>query len=95
MAETPLERLGAAIEAFFAEGESMPDGAFITGWVVAASHARVQSDNPDALPMVDGAQYALGPETSAVQAAGLARFLDVVVERATWTMLNGSPDDDE
>lgn len=85
--QTPLERLADAVREFFDTDPSMPEGTFVTGWAVIVSTARIQSENPDALPMVDGARYALGPETSAVQAAGLAAFLNVVVERATWQML--------
>ena len=88
MADTPLERLGAAISAFMEETESFPPGAVMSGWVVVATHSRLQFDDPDALPLVSGVQYAIGPETSTVEAAGMARFLDVVVERATWQMLS-------
>lgn len=82
---TPLERLADAVHEFF---EADQDGTFVTSWAVVVSTARIQTENADALPMVDGAQYALGPETSAVQAAGLATFLNVVIERATWQMLS-------
>ncbi len=95
MNETPLERLGAAISAFFEETGSFPPSAVMSGWVVVATHSRVQTEDPNALPLVSGAQYAIGPETSTVEAAGMARFLDVVVERATWGMLNGSSDEDD
>lgn len=77
---TPLDKLADAIHEFF-KTTDMPEGSFITGWALVASTARIQPDDHDALPLVDGARYAIGPETSVVQAAGLARFLDVVCER--------------
>lgn len=86
--QTPLEKLADAVREFFDSDPDMAEGTFVTGWAVVVSTARIQSENPDALPLVDGARYALGPETSAVQAAGLAAFLNVVVERATWRMLS-------
>jgi hypothetical protein len=96
MAEpTPLEELGAAINKFFRDTEGIEPHAFLTGWVIAASTARVQADDDTALPMVTGAQYALGPETSLTNAAGLTRFLDVVLERATWNMLREADETDD
>lgn len=92
MSDTPLERLGAAIAAFMEETESFPPSAMMTGFVVVATHSRVQADDPDALPLVTGTQYAIGPETSMTGAWGMARFLDTVIERATWSML-GEPGD--
>ena len=92
MADTPLERLGAAIETFLRETDGIEASGFITGWVLAASTARVQTDDDEALPLVTGSQYALGPETSITNAAGLTKFLDIVLERATWQSLN-DPDD--
>jgi hypothetical protein len=83
---TPLEKLADAVHEFFS-AVGMADGAFVTGWAVIASTARIQADDATALPLVGGARYALGPETSVVQAAGLARFLDVVCERATYQQL--------
>lgn len=91
---TPLERLGEAIESFLKETEQLADGRFMTGWVMAASTAHLQTEDSGALPMVSGATYALGPETSTIQAAGLTKFLDVVLERTTWSMLTPDEDDD-
>lgn len=93
--ESPLERLGTAIEEFLRTTDSLEDHAFVTGWVIAASTARVQVEDDRALPMVTGAQYAIGPETSITQAGGLADFLAVVTERAMWSMLRESEEDDE
>lgn len=90
---TPLERLGDAINDFLRETESIGPNGFVTGWVLAASTARVQSDDSEMLPLVTGSQYALGPETSVTNAAGLTKFLEIVLERAQWQMLN-EPDED-
>jgi hypothetical protein len=89
-ADTPLQRLDDAVHEFFRETGVTDDGKWITGWVIAASTARTDHSIDD-IPLVTGAQYALGPQTSTTDAAGLARFLDVVIERATWNMLS---DDD-
>lgn len=90
MDETPLERLGEAIRVFLEETESIPPTAVMSGWVVVATHSRVQSEDPDALPLVSGTQYAIGPETSVTDAWGMARFLDLVIQRSTWQMLGDS-----
>lgn len=91
--QTPLEKLDSAIDEFLRETEQLQEGAFVTGWVLSASKARIQSDDDSALPIVTGATYALGPQTSTALAAGLVKFLDVVIEKATWRML--TEDDDE
>jgi hypothetical protein len=88
---TPLERLDSAIHEFLRETEQLDDGRFVTGWVIGTSTARLQADDDDALPLVTGATYALGPQTSTVQLAGLAQFLAIVAEKATWQQLS---DDD-
>ena len=90
---SPLQTLDDAIHTFFKDTGVLEDGAWITGWVIGASTARVDAEPGENLPLVTGAQYALGPQTSTTNAADIIRFLDVVLERATWDMLNG--DDDE
>lgn len=89
---TPLQKLDDAIHEFFESTGVTADGKWITGWVIAASTARTDITD-DALPLVTGAQYAFGPQTSTTDAAGLSRFLDVVLERAVWSMLNDTDDD--
>lgn len=85
--QTPLERLDDAIQAFLTETDD-GEGRFMTGWALGISTARIQSDDTDALPMVTGMYYTLGPQTSIVQLAGLAKFLDVVAENAMYGTLN-------
>lgn len=86
--QTPLEKLDDAIHEFFAATQTV-EGKVITGWTLGCSTSRL---NPDAADDEDtratGATYALGPQTSVTDAAGIVRFLDVVIERATWSMLN-------
>ena len=91
--ETPLQKLDNAIQEFFQETDQLSEGRFVTGWALGASTARIQSDTDDFLPLVTGATYSLGPQTSIVQFAGLAKYLDVVAEKATWEQLSGSDDE--
>jgi len=42
--------------------------------------------------MVSGARYTFGPQTSIIQLTGLAKYLSVVAEKATWEQL-ADPDD--
>jgi hypothetical protein len=94
MTATPLERLDEAIHAYLDETGQAHKA--INGWVVGISTSRVEaSDTGDVLPLVSGAQYALGPQTSTTDAAGLAQFLSVVMERAHWHMLNAGDEDDD
>ena len=96
MAEmTPLERLDAAVETFLHETDRLKQGGFVTGWALGVSTARVQADDDTALPMVSGATYTLGPQTSIVQFAGLAKYLEVVAEKVAWHQLSDSDDDDD
>lgn len=88
---TPLQKLDDAVQTYLTE--VYDDGRFLTGWAVGISTARIQSDDDQALPMVSGMHYSFGPQTSVVQLAGLAKFLDVVAERAMYGALNS--DDDE
>jgi hypothetical protein len=92
--QTPLERIDSAIEQFLRETDQLQDGAFVTGWVLSASKARIQSDDESSLPLVTGATYALGPQTSTALAAGLVKFLDVI-EKATWRMLSEDDEDEQ
>lgn len=78
---TPLQRLDDAIHQFLTETGELVDGKWVTGWILSASTARVE-DGGEHLPLVSGAQYALGPQTSITDAAGLARFITQVVDRA-------------
>jgi hypothetical protein len=93
MAETPLEKLGNAIEDFLRSTGQLDDGRFMTGWVIGTSTARLQTDDHDALPLVSGQTYAFGPETSVTHMAGLAKFLEVAAERAMWSELGDADDD--
>ncbi len=85
---TPLQKLDDAVHEFLRETEQLDEGAFVTGWAFGVARARVQSDMPQALPLAHGMTYALGPQTSIVQAAGLAKYLDVVSEKAMWQDLS-------
>jgi hypothetical protein len=88
---TPLERLDDAVHAFLEE--TGQGHKAVTGWVLGISTSRVEaSDDGETIPLVTGAQYALGPQTSTTDAGGLVQFLGVVLERAHWRMLN---EDDE
>lgn len=89
---TPLQKLDDAIHDFLKETGSLDNGKWVTGWTLGISTARVDPDGEN-VPLVTGAQYALGPQTSTTDAAGIVRFLDVVLERATWAMLNDGDGD--
>lgn len=91
--QTPLEKLDDAIQQFLQETDQLADGTFVTGWAIGVSTARLQADDEQSLPMVTGAAYSLGPQTSIVQLAGLAKYLEVVAEKATWEQLTNSDDD--
>jgi hypothetical protein len=90
---TPLERLDNAVEEFIRE--TGKTGSFVTGWALGVSTARVQAEDDTMLPMVTGAVYTLGPQTSIIQFAGLAKYLDVVADKATWQQLSEADEDDE
>lgn len=90
---TPLERLDTAIERFMIETDQLQDGGFVTGWALGISKSRVQADDPDALPMVSGTTYSIGPQTSVMQFTGLAKYLEVVAEKVIWEQLSDDPDD--
>lgn len=92
---TPLQKLDNAIEEFFRETEQLEDGGFITGWALGVSKAKIQSDVESALPLVSGMTYAFGPQTQVAQLAGLARYLDIVAEKAMWQSLEEDDDDDD
>ncbi len=92
-AMTPLERLDAAIETYLRDTGQLPDGGFVTSWALGVGRSRIQVENSEALPRVDGMTYTFGPQTSVVQLAGLAKFLDVVAERAMYGALS-EPEDD-
>lgn len=82
---TPLERLDDAIHAFIAETGG--EGKAITGWVLGCSTSRIEVSEDDSLPLVTGATYSFGPQTSTTDAGGIVQFLSVVIERAHWGML--------
>lgn len=90
---TPLEVLDAAVEAFLHSTDQLDQGAFVTGWAIGISTARVQADDHTALPMVTGARYTLGPQTSVIQLAGLAKYLEIIAEKATWEQLSDDDND--
>lgn len=93
--QTPLEKLDDALHAYFEE-TGTEDGRFLTGWIIGMSTARITADDEQSIPLVTGAQYSIGPQTSTTDAAGIVRFLEVVMERAHWQMLNaGEGADDE
>lgn len=78
MSDTPLSELDDAIHRFVeATGRA---GVAVSGWALSFSTSRIEPDD-QFLPLVTGAGYALGPQTSTTDAAGLARFLSIVVEK--------------
>ncbi|ALJ22062.1 hypothetical protein [Microbacterium sp. No. 7] len=91
----PLQALDDAIHDYLRATSDVKDGTWITGWVLGISTSRIDSTDDTMRPRVTGAQYALGPQTSTTDATGLAAFLNVVMERATWAMLNNDEDDDD
>ena len=91
---TPLQKLDNAIEEFFRETEQLDGGGFITGWALGVSKARIQAEDETALPLVSGLTYAFGPQTNVDQLAGLAKYLDIVAERAMYQSLGEGDDDD-
>lgn len=82
---TPLEKLDDAIHEFLAETDD--GGKAITGWVVGMSTSRIQVEDDEYLPRVTGQSYALGPQTSMTDAAGIVQFTGVVLEREFWASL--------
>ncbi|TLF33244.1 hypothetical protein [Microbacterium sp. 5K110] len=94
MSTTPLERLDDAIHTYLTETVEMPTTHPLIA--LCAWPSRVETaETDDVLPLVTGAQYALGPQTSTTDASGIVQFLSVVLERAHWHMLNdGDADDD-
>lgn len=91
---TPLQKLDNAIEEFFRDTDQLTDGGFITGWVIGASKTRIQSDDETALPMVSGSTYAFGPQTTVTNGMGLAKYLEIVFEKATWQQMSEEADED-
>jgi len=85
---TPLQKLDDAVHEFLRETEQLPEGGFVTGWALGVARARVQSEEADMLPLAHGMTYAFGPQTSVVQLGGLAKYLDVVAEKAMWQDLS-------
>jgi hypothetical protein len=92
---TPLEVLDAAVETFLRDTDQLNHGAFVTGWALGVATARVQAEDDEVLPMVTGARYTLGPQTSLVQFGGLAKYLEVVSEKAIWNHLSETDADDD
>lgn len=88
---TPLQELDDAIHRFL-QRTGQADKA-ITGWVVGCSTSRLEPRDDDTLPLITGARYALGPQTSLTNATGIIEFLSVVMERETWRMVNNDEDD--
>lgn len=91
---TALDKLTAAVYDYF-NSIGLTEGTYLTGWAMVASTGRIQSEYPDYSPMVPGFQYVTGEGTSPMQAAGLARFLDVAMERVAWRMLESGDEDEE
>ncbi len=85
---TPLQKLDDAIAEFLDTTEQIGEGGFITGWVLGVSKARIQADDADALPMISGTTYAFGPQTTVTNGAGLAKYLEIVFEKAAWQQLS-------
>jgi hypothetical protein len=83
-----LQKLDEAINEFLSETDQLDDGTFVTGWAIGVATARLQADDDTALPMVTGATYTLGPQTSIIQLAGLAKYLEIIAEKATWQQLS-------
>jgi hypothetical protein len=94
MALTPLEKLDDAIHEFLRETNHSEDDRMITGWALAASTSRIQVEDDTALPLVTGSTYTIGPQTSIIQFAGLAQYLEVVAEKAMWQQLSDADEDD-
>lgn len=89
----PLQKLDDAIEEFFRETGQLDDGGHITGWALGVSKAKVQPDE-SMLPLISGMTYAFGPQTQIAQLAGLAKYLDLVAEKAYWQSLDAGAADD-
>lgn len=92
--KTALDRLTEAVHDYF-DSIGLREGTYLTGWAVVASTGRIQSEHPEYGPMVPGFQYVMGEGTSPMQAAGLARFLDVAMERVAYQMLTDPGEDDD
>ena len=82
MSENPLQKLDSAIEEFLQETDGLSGGRFISGWMLGVSLSRIQSEDEIALPLVSGMTYTFGPQTHIAQAAGIAKYLEVVAEIA-------------
>lgn len=93
MSDTPLEALDAAIEQFLRDTNQLDNGTFLTGWTIGVATSRIQAEDSDALPMVSGSSYSIGPQTSVGQFAGLAKYLEVVAEKAIWQQLSNDVED--
>lgn len=91
---TPLQVLDDAVETFLRATDQLGEGGFVTGWAIGVSKARIQADDDASLPMVSGATYVFGPQTSIIQLAGLAKYLEVIAEKVTWQQLSDSNDDE-
>lgn len=89
---SPLQTLDDAIHEFLQTTDQL-NGGHVTGWALGISTARLQTDDPDSLPMVSGMTYVFGPQTSVIQLAGLAKYLDLVAEKGMWQTL--TPDDND
>ncbi len=76
---TPSDKLDDAIHEFLRETDQIGEG-HVTGWVIGVSMARIQTEDPDLLPLAHKHTYVIGHATSLVGAAGLARYLSVQFE---------------
>ncbi len=82
MAEkTPLEELDDAVHRFF-ERTRTEDNQSVRGWVIGLAHQRLQTEHADYLPLVTGELYAIGPQTSVTEGAGIVRYLTVQTDIA-------------
>lgn len=75
---TPLQDLDDAIHAFL--DATADDGQVVTGWALGISTSRIEYEDEEILPLISGERYALGPQTSATDALGLARYVQVTIE---------------
>lgn len=82
---TPLQKLDDAIHEF-AKATGLKEQAWISGWVITYSTVQIEPAE-DSLPMVSGANYAIGPQTTMTDAAGLAKFISLAIEKAAWDLL--------
>lgn len=87
---TPLDKLNNAVHEYWRalQQEDNEGPALVTGWVIGFSTVRFHAEDTDALPEITGMQYAIGPQTSVAESAGLTQFLRLVHERVVWQMLD-------